>query len=67
MKALLFTRRTFTQIVGIVFLVVGIVHVTRAFYEWPVVLNLWFIPVWVSWFAALFAFVLAYNAFSSLK
>ena len=67
MKALLFDRRTFINIAGIVFLVAGLAHTVRAFYEWPLVLNLWTIPVWSSWIAALFLLVLAYNAFSVLK
>jgi hypothetical protein len=67
MKALLFARRTFFNITGVVFLVVGVLHAARAFYDWPFVLNIWFIPVWFSWVVALFAFVLAYNAFTYLK
>jgi len=67
MNAFVFSRRSFMALAGNVFLLAGILHTTRAFYEWPLVINLWFVPVWLSWVAGMLAFVLAYNAFTTLK
>jgi hypothetical protein len=47
---------------AIIFFLAGAGHGFRAFYEWELVYNGWFVPLWISWLAALVAFLMAIAA-----
>ena len=42
-------QKTFSLIAGIVFLVVGLLHVARIIFAWEVVMGGWEVPMWLSW------------------
>ncbi len=58
------SQKTFSFVVGLVFLLIAVMHGLRLALRWEVVLNGWSVPMWVSAVALLFA---AYSAFESLK
>jgi hypothetical protein len=57
-------QKTFSLVVGLIFLLVAVMHVLRLAFKWEVVLNGWLVPMWVSAIAIVIA---AYLAFESLK
>jgi hypothetical protein len=42
-------QKTFSLVVGLIFLLIAIMHVLRLAFRWEVVLNGWSVPMWVSW------------------
>ena len=66
-NALILPRDTFHSLAGLVFLVAGVIHITRAFYVWDMSVNGWMIPVWISWVTGFLTLTLAYNALVGLK
>ena len=44
--------RSFVTLCAVLFGVIGLVQLTRAFQAWPVVINGYAVPVTFSWFAA---------------
>lgn len=57
-------NKDFLSLAMIVFLVVGVVHLYRAFNNIPVAFGATLIPVWISWFAGAFALYLSYSAYN---
>jgi hypothetical protein len=57
-------QKTFSVVVGLIFLLIAIMHGLRLAFKWEVVLNGWSVPMWVSAVAFLIA---AYLAFEALK
>jgi hypothetical protein len=57
------SQKTFSLVVGLIFLLVAVMHALRLAFKWEVVLNGWSVPMWVSALALLFA---AYLAFEGL-
>jgi hypothetical protein len=57
-------QKTFSLVVGLIFLLIAVMHVLRLALKWEVVLNGWSVPMWVS---AVGLLVAAYLAFESLK
>ena len=57
-------QKTFSLVVGLIFLLIAIMHGLRLAFRWEVVLNGWSVPMWVSAVAFLIA---AYLAFEGLK
>jgi hypothetical protein len=55
-------QKTFSLVVGLIFLLIAVMHVLRLVLKWEVVLNGWSVPMWVSVIA-----ITAYLAFESLK
>ncbi len=43
--------RTYIQITGVVFGVMGLVHVVRLILDWPAQVAGWVVPTWISWVA----------------
>lgn len=61
------SAKTFLQLVGTIFAVIGTLHLLRLFTGWQVVLVGWTVPLWISLFGVAIAWFLAYNAFSLAK
>ena len=57
-------QKTFSLVVGLVFLLIAVMHGLRLAFKWEVVLNGWSVPMWVS---AVAIVITAYLAFESLK
>jgi len=58
------SQKTFSLVVGLIFLLIAVMHVLRLALKWDVVLNGWSVLMWVSAVALLIA---AYLAFEGLK
>jgi hypothetical protein len=43
------SQRTFTAVASAIFLIVALGHASRLLLRWPVSLNGWDAPMWVSW------------------
>ena len=61
------SHRWYMIISGTLFLFVGLLHGTRAYYEWEMFIDALIVPTSVSWFAAAVLLFLSYNAFRTLK
>ena len=61
------SAKTFLQLVGTIFAVIGALHLLRLFFGWQIVLVRWTVPLWVSFFGVIIAWYLAYNAFMLSK
>ena len=57
-------QKTFSLVVGLIFLLIAVMHVLRLALKWEVVLNGWSVPMWVS---AIAIVITAYLAFEGLK
>jgi len=57
-------QKTFSLVVGLIFLLIAVMHVLRLAFKWEVVLNGWSVPMCVS---AIAIVITAYLAFESLK
>ena len=58
--------RAYLQISGIIFGVIGFLHVVRLLLAWPVQIAGGIVPLWVSWVAIPAAGALAFSAFRLL-
>ena len=58
--------RGYLQISGIIFGVIGFLHVVRLLLAWPVQIAGWIVPLWISWVGILAAGTLAFWAFRLL-
>ena len=55
--------KIFLVIVSIIFLIIGILHLTRAILQWPASINNFDLPIWLSYISAVIAIFLAYSGF----
>jgi len=53
--------KSYFKITGLIFLVIAVVHLTRAFKGWEVNIHTLEMPMWVSWVGAVIAGCLAYH------
>jgi hypothetical protein len=53
------SQKTFSLVATVIFLVVGLLHALRLFLGWPVQVNGWVVPMWVSWVGLVFGLYLA--------
>ena len=58
------SRKTFSLVVGLIFLLIAVMHGLRLALRWEAVVNGWSGPMWVSAVALIIA---AYLAFDGLK
>ena len=58
------SQKTFSLVVGLIFLLIAVMHGLRLALRWEAVVNGWSVPMWVSALALLIA---AYLAFEGLK
>ena len=59
----MFSAKTFLQLIGTIFGIIGLFHLLRLFFGWQIVLIGWLVPLWISSFGVIIAWYLAYNAF----
>jgi hypothetical protein len=52
--------KTYSLISGIIFLIVGIVHLLRVLNDWPLSISDFSVPMWASWVGVVVAGYLAY-------
>jgi hypothetical protein len=57
-------QKTFSLVVGLIFLLIAFMHVLRLVLKWQAVLNGWSVPMWVS---AIAIVISAYLSFEGLK
>lgn len=58
------SEKTFLQLAGTIFGVIGTLHFLRLFTGWQIILVGWEVPVWLSGFGVVIAWYLAYTAFT---
>lgn len=56
-------KQMFIKAATVVFSIVGVVHLYRAFNDYPVLFNTWIVPSSFSWFVGILALVLAYSGY----
>jgi hypothetical protein len=56
--------KTFTLLAGVIFAIVALAHLLRIFMAWPIVIDNWTVPMWLSWIALVIAGGLSYFGFS---
>jgi len=56
--------KNFTLLAGVIFAIVALAHLLRVFMGWPIVIDNWTVPMWLSWIALVFAGGLSYFGFS---
>jgi hypothetical protein len=57
-------QKTFNLIAGLIFAVVALLHLLRAYMGWQVVIADWTVPMWLSWIAFVVTGGLAYFGLS---
>jgi hypothetical protein len=58
--------RAYLQISGVIFGVIGFLHVVRLLFDWPAQVAGWAVPLWISWIGILAAATLSFWAFRLL-
>lgn len=48
-------QQAFARTAGVIFLVIALLHLTRAMYGWEAAINGWSVPLWFSWVVVLVA------------
>jgi hypothetical protein len=56
--------KTFTLLASIIFAIVALTHLLRVFMGWPIIIDNWTVPMWLSWIALVVAGGLSYFGFS---
>jgi len=54
------TEKTFLKIAAAIFGVVAVVHLVRILAGWPIVIDGWTFPMWVSWIGLIVSGGLSY-------
>jgi len=57
-------QKTFVLLAGVVFAIVALAHLLRIFMGWPIVIDAWTVPMWLSWIALVIAGVLGFFGLS---
>jgi hypothetical protein len=57
-------QKTFVMLAGIIFAIVALGHLLRILMGWPVVIDNWTVPMWLSWIALVVAGCLSYFGLS---
>jgi hypothetical protein len=53
-------QKTFSGLASAIFALVALLHLWRAYMEWPVVIGGWSVPIWISWIGLVVAGGLSY-------
>jgi hypothetical protein len=48
-------QKTFVLLAGVIFAIVALAQLLRIFIGWPILIDDWTVPMWVSWIALLIA------------
>lgn len=54
-------QKTFSLVTGVIFLVIGFLHVARIIFGWEAVIGGWQVPMWLSWIAAVAGLYLGFQ------
>jgi hypothetical protein len=57
-------QKTFVLIAGVIFAIVALAHLLRILMGWPIVIDNWTVPMWLSWIAVVIAGGLSYFGLS---
>ena len=60
-------RKTYLQLAGVIFAIVALAHLVRALLHWPIGIDGWIVPVWLSWVAFVVAGGLSYFGLTLAK
>jgi len=63
----LMKSQTFARAAGVIFLIIGLLHLARAVYGWSAVINGWHVPMELSWIVVLVAGYLAVQGLQLAK
>ena len=55
------SQKTFFFVAGLIFLVIGLLHVARIIFQWEAMIGGWEVPLWLSWVALPVAFYLGFH------
>ena len=59
------SAKPYLAVSGVTFFAVGLLHLLRLFYHWPVQVGVWLVPQWVSYLGLPIAWGLAFWAYRS--
>ena len=54
-------QKQFSFVAGAIFALVALVHLWRIFAGWPVVIDGWTVPMWLSWFGIIVGVGLSFS------
>jgi hypothetical protein len=57
-------QKTFVLLAGVIFAIVAVCHLLRILMGWPIVIDTWTVPMWLSWIALVIAGGLSYFGLS---
>jgi hypothetical protein len=57
-------QKTFVLIAGVIFAIVALAHLLRILMGWPIEIDNWTVPMWLSWIALVIAGGLSYSGLS---
>ncbi|MGH9714228.1 MAG: hypothetical protein ACRD5M_13100 [Candidatus Acidiferrales bacterium] len=61
------SQKTFSMLASLIFILVAAGHAARLVFKWPVSLDGWAAPMWLSWVALVVALYLASQGFRLAK
>lgn len=61
------SAKTYLQLIGLIFAILGALHLLRLFTGWQIIVVGWTVPLWISVFGVIIAWYLAYTAFMLTK
>lgn len=53
-------QKTFFMVASVIFALVALLHLSRIYMGWPVVIGSWSVPMWLSWIGPVVAGRLSY-------
>jgi hypothetical protein len=56
------SQKTYNLASGVIFLLVGLMHLFRVVMGWDLIIGTWNAPMYLSWIGLVVAFILAYFA-----
>jgi hypothetical protein len=60
-------QKTFILIAGVIFAIVALAHLLRILMGWPIEIDNWTVPMWLSWIALVIAGGLSYFGLSLIS
>ncbi len=60
-------KRDFHKIIAVLFIIVGVLHLTRAVMEWPMIIGTYSVPLWISYITGGLLLILSYVSFKILQ
>ncbi len=58
-------NKNLLKLIAMIFIVIAVLHLFRAFAGWNANIGLWQIPIWMSWVAVVVAGYLAYASWTA--